>query len=161
MRRLLLPLLLLFVFSGAVRAEAPDPKDVRAIQACLKAASAAKRDLTTCINVLANPCIGDEGAASSRKVIDCEEREEAVWDQMLNAAYKTVRDGLEEEQQTKLRDMQRSWLETKRRTCEFLYDYFQGTMANPMIANCSNRETARRALFLQGFADDIAQRVKN
>jgi hypothetical protein len=31
-------------------------------------------------------------------------------------------------------------------------------MANPMIANCLNRETARQAVFLKGFADDLAQR---
>jgi hypothetical protein len=29
-------------------------------------------------------------------------------------------------------------------------------MANPMMANCDNRETARRAIFLVGFADDMA-----
>ena len=36
----------------------------------------------------------------------------------------------------------------------FIYDYFEGSMANPMIAACQNRETGRRALFLRGFADD-------
>ena len=46
------------------------------------------------------------------------------------------------------------------RACGFYYDYFQGTMANPMIASCSNRETARRAIFLMGFTDDMAGWVK-
>ncbi|HEU5445328.1 MAG TPA: hypothetical protein VFU70_07150 [Pseudolabrys sp.] len=31
---------------------------------------------------------------------------------------------------------------------------FEGSMANPMIAACQNRETGRRALFLRSFADD-------
>jgi hypothetical protein len=35
---------------------------------------------------------------------------------------------------------------------------FPGTMANPMIAYCNNRETARRAIFLRIFAADIADR---
>jgi uncharacterized protein YecT (DUF1311 family) len=45
--------------------------------------------------------------------------------------------------------MQRSWINTRDLTCAFWYDYFQGTMANPMIAYCNNRETARRAIFLR------------
>ena len=40
------------------------------------------------------------------------------------------------------------------KSCGFIYDYFEGSMANPMIAACQNRETGRRALFLRGFADD-------
>jgi len=60
------------------------------------------------------------------------------------------------DQQDKLREMQLSWIHTRDLACAFWYDYFQGTMANPMIANCLNRETARRAIFLRGFADDMA-----
>ena len=80
---------------------------------------------------------------------------------MLNDAYATLRDALDDDQRIKLRDMQRSWLETRKRTCAFYYDYFQGSMANPMMANCENRETARRAVFLMGFAEDVAQRVND
>ena len=47
---------------------------------------------------------------------------------------------------------------TRDLTCTFWYDYFQGTMANPMIAYCNNRETARRAILLRVFAVDIADR---
>jgi hypothetical protein len=48
----------------------------------------------------------------------------------------------------------------RKRTCAFYYDYFQGRMANPMTANCENRETARRAVVLMGFAEDASHRVK-
>ncbi len=65
---------------------------------------------------------------------------------------------LDPDQQAKLREMQRSWIHTRDLTCEFWYDYFHGTMANPMIAYCNNRETARRAIFLRIFATDIADR---
>ena len=34
-------------------------------------------------------------------------------------------------------------------------------MANPMMANCYNRETARRAIFLMGFADDLPKDDKD
>ena len=40
----------------------------------------------------------------------------------------------------------------------FLYDYFEGTMANPMIAACEARETGRRALYLLGFRNDVEDR---
>jgi glucose/arabinose dehydrogenase len=49
-----------------------------------------------------------------------------------------------------------AWVETRDKSCAFYYDYFQGSMANPMMANCDNRETALRAIFLMGFADDMA-----
>jgi uncharacterized protein YecT (DUF1311 family) len=67
-------------------------------------------------------------------------------------------DALEPEQTEKLRDMQRAWIHVRDLTCTFWYDYFQGTMANPMIASCQNREAARRAIYLQTFAIDVAQR---
>ena len=56
--------------------------------------------------------------------------------------------------------MQRAWIDSRDRACGFFYDFFEGTMANPMIASCLNRETARRAVFLMGFADDLADRAK-
>jgi uncharacterized protein YecT (DUF1311 family) len=79
---------------------------------------------------------------------------------MLNADYQALRNGLDPEQQAKLLDMQRAWLEAREKSCNFIHDYFQGTMANPMIAHCMNLETARRAVFLHGFAQDLAGRVE-
>jgi uncharacterized protein YecT (DUF1311 family) len=72
-----------------------------------------------------------------------------------------VRDGIDENQKVKLRDMQRAWIDSRERTCAFYYDYFQGTMANTMIVNCENRETARRAIFLTGFADDVQDTTRS
>jgi uncharacterized protein YecT (DUF1311 family) len=69
-----------------------------------------------------------------------------------------LRDKLDEDQKVKLRDMQRAWIDSRDRTCAFYWDYFQGTMASPMTAFCSNRETARRALFLLGFLADAEGR---
>lgn len=56
--------------------------------------------------------------------------------------------------QGKMREMQRARITSRDKSCGFIYDYFEGSMANPMIAACQNRETGRRALFLRGFADD-------
>jgi uncharacterized protein YecT (DUF1311 family) len=141
-------------------AEEPQAKDLTAMQNCLKSKGHATRELEACIDVVAKPCIGDEGARAPSEVIACLDRERLVWDQLLNAAYQKLQKNLEDDQRNKLRDMQRSWLDTRERTCAFYYHFFQGTMANPMMANCQNREIARRAIYLMGFADDLAQDEK-
>ena len=51
--------------------------------------------------------------------------------------------------------MQRAWVTSRDRNCNFLYDFFQGGMAYPMISHGNNRETARRAIYLDGFADEV------
>jgi uncharacterized protein YecT (DUF1311 family) len=68
-----------------------------------------------------------------------------------------LRDSLDDDQRIKLRDMQRAWLEARKRGCEFLDVYFQGTMSYPMVAYCDHEETARSAIFLFGFAEDTKQ----
>ena len=136
--------------------DAPNPKDVTALQACLKTKS---KSQDACIEIVYRPCIGPREEAKPPSAIqDCFRREQSAWDKLLNDAFRIVRDGIDDDQKVKLRDMQRAWIDSREKTCGFLYDYFQGTMANPMIANCENRETARRAIFLMGFADDIKGR---
>jgi uncharacterized protein YecT (DUF1311 family) len=92
------------------------------------------------------------------EVIACYSREQAVWDDILNKSYQFLRERLEKDQVVKLREMQRAWIASRDKTCDFLYDYFQGTMANPMIAACTSRATGMQALYLRGFADDVADR---
>jgi uncharacterized protein YecT (DUF1311 family) len=165
-RHLLLSLALALVVALPVsaRADAPAAKDVATIDNCLRKQSNKKGggtqegDEVACLMTVAKPCIGDEGAATDRHQIDCLDRERQVWDQILNESYKTMMNGLDPDQQTKLREMQRSWIATRDLSCGFWYDFLQGTMANLMIAHCSNRETARRAIFLRVFAADIAGR---
>jgi uncharacterized protein YecT (DUF1311 family) len=111
-----------------------------------------------CIETIAGPCIGDESAAVPSQVIACLDKEQAAWNEILNEAFRVVRDGGEPPLREKLRAMQRSWIDTREWTCAFYYDYFEGSMANPMMANCQNRETALRAIFLKGFADDTSAR---
>ena len=140
---------------GAARAEGPAAKDLEAVQACLQKKGIHPSDREACIGVVANPCVGDEGAHPPSETIACFEREQKVWDQLLSGAFGKLQKSLDDEQRNKLQEMQRSWLDTRERTCAFYYHYFQGSMANPMMANCNNRETARRALFLLGFSEDL------
>jgi uncharacterized protein YecT (DUF1311 family) len=152
------PLIALVILAAAAAspsgAETANPRDVATILKCVKTKEASRTSAETCVEIVANPCFkGDETAASDREVIDCIDREQLAWDQLLNEAYGQLRAKLDETQQGKLRDMQRAWIADRELSCKFYYDYFEGTMANPMIASCMNRETARRALFLRIFAE--------
>src|SRR4249919_2561828 len=114
----------------------PNPKDVRIVQACLKSRKPGSVSWDACIESAYKPCIGpNENAKPPSDVTGCLRREKLVWDQMLNDAFRKLRDGLDDSQRTKLIDMQRSWIETRDKTCAFYYDYFGGSMANPMIAS--------------------------
>jgi uncharacterized protein YecT (DUF1311 family) len=160
--QLLLVLAAMALGTWPAGAESPDPKDVTTINACLTARhnrAGQEIDEANCLFKVANPCIGrDVGSVSDRNQIGCLGRERLVWDKIINDSYKTMMDGLDPEQATKLRDMQRAWIDVRDLTCSFWYDYFQGTMANLMIAQCQNRETARRAIYLRVFAVDMAER---
>ena len=152
--RAAIAVLALLISCGAAFAQKAKPT----VESCL-AGSKAKPNTDTCIGVASNPCIGpDEGARRDSEVSACLDAEQKQWDKVLNASFQALLKGLDADQQAKLRDMQRAWIASRDLTCGLYYDYFQGTMANPMIANCMNRETARRAIFLKGFADDLADR---
>jgi uncharacterized protein YecT (DUF1311 family) len=164
-RHLMLSLALALIVAGPLpaRADAPAAKDVATIGDCLrkqdKKAGSQEADEAARLMTVAKPCMGgDEAGVSSWRQIECLDRERLVWDKIINDSYKTMMNALEPDQQAKLREMQRSWIHTRDLTCAFWYDYFQGTMANPMIRYCNNRETARRAIFLRIFAADIADR---
>lgn len=150
--------LVAIMISGFSAAQAQTPRAKPTVEACL-AKSKAGPNTDLCIGVTSNPCIGpEEGAKRDSGLIACLNDEQQQWDKVLNASFQTLIKGLEPEQQAKLRETQRAWIASRDLTCNFYMDYFDGSMANPMIANCMNRETARRAIFLKGFADDLAQR---
>jgi uncharacterized protein YecT (DUF1311 family) len=142
----------------ALAQDKPTPKDSAKIERCVKAKTGHGWAWEQCIGVISEPCSKDEESMVPSKVIACYDRERAVWDDILNKSYQALRKALDDDQQGKLREMQRAWMTSRDKSCEFLYDYFQGTMANPMIAACLTRETGRRALYLRGFADDVADR---
>ncbi len=148
----------LIVAAPALADDKPPPQDSAAIEGCIKAKTGHGWAWEQCIGVISEPCSKDEESMPPYKVIACYDRERLVWDDILNKSYQVLRKALDEDQQTKLREMQRAWIASRDKSCGFLYDYFQGTMANPMIAACLARETGRRALYLRGFADDVADR---
>ena len=151
-------LALLLAVPASFAQDKPAAKDSTAIEKCVKGKTGRHWNWESCIGLLSEPCSKDEGKLTDRQVIDCYDRELAVWDDMLNKSYQALLNVLDKEQQDKLREMQRAWIASRDKTCNFLYDYFQGLMANPMIAACKSRATARQALYLRGFAEDVRGR---
>jgi uncharacterized protein YecT (DUF1311 family) len=150
--------ILLIAAVPAPAQDKPTAKDSAAIKKCVKIKTGRKWAWEQCIGVVSEACAKDEGSMTSRQVIDCEAREQAVWNAILNDSFRRLLAKLDEDQQLKLRDMQRAWMAYRDKNCAFLYDYFQGTMANPMIAACTSRATGMQALYLLGFANDVADR---
>jgi uncharacterized protein YecT (DUF1311 family) len=102
--------------------------------------------------LVANPCLGDPGSKSDGAMADCYEIEGVVWDDLLNANYKTLLGELDADQTVKARAMQRAWIAYRDTTCQFYDDKIQGSMAVMMTAACITRETARRAMLLDFFS---------
>jgi len=123
--------------------------DSNTIQHCVKSNTGPDKNWETCIGTVLNVCL--EVAKSTADQNACIDREQKVWDDILNETYRRLRGKLDAGQQAKLREMQRAWIASRDATCHFYWDYYQGTMASPMSASCVNKETARRALFLLGF----------
>jgi len=149
---------LIFLVTPALADDKPAPKDVAAIEQCITTKTGANWAWEQCIGIIGNKCAEHEERMSPADVIECYAREQLVWDDILNKSFQALRKALDDEQVKKMQQMQRAWIASRDKTCGFIYDYFQGTMANPMMAACHARATGLQALFLRSFADDAAQR---
>ena len=144
--------------SPAMAQDKPAAKDSAAIEKCIKAKTGRHWNWEKCIGLISEPCSKNEGSMTPPEVTACADRERAVWDDILNASVRQLTAKLDAEQVSKLREMQQAWIASRDKTCSFIYDYFEGSMANPMIAHCMSRATGMQALYLRGFADDVAER---
>jgi uncharacterized protein YecT (DUF1311 family) len=135
----------------AVAESKPDARDIAAIRDCVE-----NEGGETCIATVAKPCSERPENQSGHGEAECYDREQAAWDLLLNKSFRKLTKNLEPQQRDKLREMQRAWIVNRDKTCEFFWDFYQGTMAVPMQSACLNRETARRALFLLRFANELS-----
>ena len=138
---------------GAAQGARATRKDASAIRACAdKYAQNVNEAERRCIfAIVVEPCTKTRVGQSSQGASACYHVEQDIWDELLNENFRVLREGLDDEQKGKLRDMQRDWIAYRNTTCGFYYDKIQGTMANEMTAACLTRETARRALLLKFF----------
>jgi uncharacterized protein YecT (DUF1311 family) len=128
-------------------------KDAGAIRACAeKYAENINEAERRCIfAIVVDPCTKTRIGQSSQGASACYHVEQDIWDELLNENFQVLRQGLDDDQKEKLRQMQRDWIAYRNTTCEFYYHKIQGTMATEMTAACLARETARRALLLKFF----------
>jgi uncharacterized protein YecT (DUF1311 family) len=132
----------------------PTAQEVAAIRDCAKKneTNVDEGERQCLFNLVSDPCTKTPEGSSNVGMTDCFRLEGAIWDGLLNENYKALAAELDEEQATKLRDMQRAWIAYRDTTCGFYHTKIQGSMAMPMAAACAARETARRALLLRFFS---------
>ncbi|HEX4557495.1 MAG TPA: lysozyme inhibitor LprI family protein [Xanthobacteraceae bacterium] len=141
------------VHTAAAQGAQATRKDAGAIRACAeKYAENINEAERRCIfAIVVEPCTKTRVGRSSQGAAACYHVEQDIWDELLNENFRVLRDGLDDDQKEKLRQMQRDWIAYRNTTCEFYYHKIQGTMATEMTAACLARETARRALLLKFF----------
>jgi uncharacterized protein YecT (DUF1311 family) len=168
-------LLLAAAATGAFAGPAPSAPDRAAIGACLKDS---RERPESCIDLIYERCTATSEGQSTPGMEDCAARELAVWDEKLNAAYRTLVggelgkvDALPENRPAEasraktvkgaviLADMENAWLAWRPRKCDASAMTAEGgTLARTIYSTCYLDETARQALFLQSIADDLAGR---
>ena len=149
MMKWLLATALMMPLTAAADPADPNPGDANVLRECLTFKAAAQQ--TTCVQVIAKRCTEEAGNEYDSTIRDCYRRGETAWDEILNAEYKTLGEKLSAAQKSKLREEQRAWIKKRDKTCNAIWDEFQGTMAHPLMARCFNRETALRAIYLINY----------
>jgi uncharacterized protein YecT (DUF1311 family) len=142
-------LLALAVFCGTAQAqEKLRAEDSYAIQDCIKTKESSNEGAERCIGLVANACLDRPEGRSTHGQSQCYQREQLVWDDILNETYRRLQGSFQGKLKTQLRDVQRAWIESRKLQCAFYGDVIQGSLAIPTAASCFNTETARRAIYL-------------
>jgi uncharacterized protein YecT (DUF1311 family) len=141
--------------SGAAQAQMREPtvQELTAVRYCFAKYDDKLEIETNCLfKLVAEPCMEEEGGYSTFGMAACHRIETKVWDRILNENFKELLVDLKDkEREKKLREMQRTWIVSRDRTCEFYDREIHGSQAIPMSAACMARETARRAILLKSF----------
>ena len=129
------------VMLAASRAPAQTSRTLRLSQRsndCIKRQAPSSPGARACIGAIAEPCLERRRTRSTADQVNaCIDREQAVWDDILNRPIRPRRK-LDEDQKLKLRDMQRAWIASRDKTCGFLLGLLPGHMAVPMSVACEN-----------------------
>jgi uncharacterized protein YecT (DUF1311 family) len=84
-------------------------------------------------------------------LVECINKDTAVWDKRLNAAYKALTPTIEPAQRDPLRTAERLWVQYRNANCTF-YSSRDGTMYQIEGAECVRTMTRERALELEKAA---------
>jgi uncharacterized protein YecT (DUF1311 family) len=137
---------------GASSADAPtgDKIDAKAWMAA-KAANPGKPDATSCIGVVSTPCLAVPSNVSTMAMADCLRRETAIWDERLNAAYKSWTGKCDSPDICEARrKLERAWLAYRDARCTLPHVEAQGgTIAIIEDADCLLDATAHQAIWIE------------
>lgn len=127
--------------------------DKAEIDQCISRAQRNSQHVRICIGVASLACERQPEMASNAGIKDCLARENAYWDEILNARYQQLMGNFSKENAKKLQAMQRNWIAWRKEKCELPYLLYEGgTMAGVMAASCFMETTAIRALELDEAA---------
>lgn len=164
MNRLVLALCIITATLGTPGTQAQDltytPDDAALMQACLEPIRTTMGDLETtpaktlpdCIGAASDICMGTPEGGTTIGMSQCMARERIWWDEQLNTHYSALRESLDEESFTALREAQRKWIDFRDETCAFEYTFWrEGTIRSIFYGSCMLDITARRAIDLEGY----------
>jgi uncharacterized protein YecT (DUF1311 family) len=137
---------------GAPNADAPtgDKIDAKAWMTA-KANNPGKPDAASCIGVVSTPCLAVPANVSTMAMADCLRRETAIWDERLNAAYKSWTSKCDSPDICEARrKLERAWLADRDARCTLPQVEAQGgTIAILEGSDCMLDATARQAIWIE------------
>ena len=148
---------LFLAVSAAGAAEPPAAADFAVVEACLEKNQAAGRHRDgPCLALISGPCQALPGGETTAGMEMCLQRELAVWDSLLNRYYADMMRQLDGTAKTALRDAQRAWIAFRDAACAFPPAVYEGgSIGRPLAAQCLMEETARRAVGLKVWLEEM------
>lgn len=94
----------------------------------------------------------DKSDGVTSMMLECDAKEYKVQDAKLNKMYKVAISKLDDQGKTKLKNVQRIWVQYKEAKCRFYDGLSGGTMDALNSSGCTIEETALRAQELESIA---------
>jgi uncharacterized protein YecT (DUF1311 family) len=115
------------------------------------AANPGKPDAASCIGVVSTPCLAVPSNVSTMAMADCLRRETAIWDERLNAAYKSWTSKCDSPDICEARrKLERAWIAYRDARCTLPHVEAQGgTIAIIEDADCLLDATAHQAIRIE------------
>ncbi len=135
----------------------PGADEIAAVNTCIAEAVKNRTGVPGCAGTAVNPCVDRQ---LEDTVFDCQIRELAIWDGMLNAVYGQVERGLDPKGAAQLRDIERAWIAYVDKSCMLGYA-LMGTGSTGALKweyGCRIDATARRMAELLGLRNWLLER---
>jgi len=134
----------------------PGADEIAAVKACIAEAVSKKTGVPGCAGTAVNLCLDRQ---LEQAVFDCQIRELAIWDGMLNDYYREIERGLDRKGAAQLRDIERAWTVYVNKNCMLGYTVVAAgsTGAVKWEYRCRIEETARRMSELWGLRNWLVE----